>query len=466
MANTVNGLLTTQGKTALVSFVGPLTNGNALASAELYGFIGRPSAWDNGDTSVPPATEEQTTLKTLFKNVIAYKAIQFATVSPVVPRFDWSADTVFVEYSDTLDMFDFDTNGIQVNPFYVRNSYDQIFKCLSNNNGNPSTVEPAITPGSTTTEQILYLADGYKWAYITTIDKGLKKTFFDAQWMPVALSGTIPNTLTAAGFGQVDVVNVSDGGSGYIPGISTTTVTIGGDGYGATAYANVDTNGVVTDVIVTDPGTNYTYATASLVPTNSLNPYTPATANAIVSPIGGTGYDPVSELGCNHLMFTFEFDNDEHEEIDASLTGQVPLPTDISFRQLGIIVNPLTSAGETATGIVYNAGDTLLTATGVGSFITDPSEVVYQGDSASPNWMGLITKHDNQNNIVQVINTSGIFISGKNIIGLTSQTQRVVLQYTPTIVSIGSGYVLYYENRNAISRSATGNEQLRLVLKF
>jgi hypothetical protein len=437
----------------------------SINSATVAGFIGYPQAWPANDTYIPIPTEEPTTIKNVFKNMIALKQVQYTTVAPVVPRFDWTSGDVYSQYSQYETPFTFDANGIQTNPFYVRNSYDQVFKCLSNNSGGPSLVEPSILPGATSVSGTLYLSDGYIWKYLTTIDKGLKKTFFDNQWMPLTFQIVPPNTgiinTDSAGFGKIDAIRVLTGGVFYSP--TTTTVNIVGDGGYATATANVNgSDSSIHDIIVTNPGLNYTFANVY------VNGGTGATAEAVISPIGGTGYDPVSELGCNHLMFTFEFNNDEHLEIDSSLTGQVPLPTDISYRQVGIIVNPILN-NLTAPSFIastYNAGDTILTAAGVGKFLTNPAEPVIQGSISNPTWQGVVTKHDIANNIVQVINTHGIPVTGQPIIGAYSGVQRVALQYTPTIVNIGSGYMMYYENRSPVQRSATGNEQIRIVLKF
>jgi hypothetical protein len=472
MSNTVNGLLTTYGLTAMVGIAANLVAKAQISinTATVAGFIGHPQAWSPyDDDSVPIPTEDQNTIKSVFKNMIALKQVSYTTVAPVVPRFDWSSGDVYSEYTQFVTPFVFDANGIQTNPFYVRNSYDQVFKCLDNNNGAPSTVEPAILPGATSVSGTLNLTDGYTWKYLTTIDKGLKKTFFDNQWMPLTFNIIPPNTgiinADSAGFGKIDAIKVSNPGDFYTDGTQTTSVVIVGDGALAEAYANVS-GGQVANIIVTNPGLNYTFANVYVVG-NQIG-QTGATGEAVISPIGGTGYDPVSELGCNHLMFTFEFNNDEHLEIDSSLTGQIPLPTDISYRQVGIIVNPILNS-LTAPSFVastYNAADTILVSSGVGDFFVNPAEPVYQGSATAPTWYGIVTKQDTPNSIIQVINTYGLFNAGENIIGAYSGTQRVGLQYTPTIVNIGSGYLMYYENRSAVQRSATGNEQIRIVLKF
>ncbi len=54
--------------------------------------------------------------------------------------------------------------------------------------------------------------------------------------------------------GAIQSINVTDGGSGYSAGA---TVTIAGEGVGATATANVDQYGTITDITVTNSGSGY-----------------------------------------------------------------------------------------------------------------------------------------------------------------------------------------------------------------
>jgi hypothetical protein len=456
MANTVNGLLTTYGRTALVEIMyavpGLGVTGGTAANA--YVFFGKVDAWPD-DANPPAPTEDQFNIKKVNKNIIALKKLLTPTTSPVIPRYDWTSGDVYTQYTDTEDIFKYDVNGIMDNIFYVRNSYDQIFKCLCNNNGSDSTVEPVIQPGNTNIGDVLILADGYKWIYVTTIDKGLKKSFFDNQWMPIFVGYNTPNALVTSGFGQIDAINVTSNGSNY-PTNTSTRIVISGDGYGATAVANAY-NGVIQQVYVTNPGTNYTYATVSIV-SESANG-TGATANAVISPIGGHGYDPISELGCNHLMITAEFDNSESTVLSSGKTGQPYLPTNIAFRQAGLIIFPAQSDGQAASESVYNACDLTSVTAGPSPYISGET-VTQDGFSA------IMVSHDTGNNLVSLINTEGTYTLGQPLVGQTSGVSRVLLQYSPSLYSIGSGYMMYVENRSPVQRNPNGNEQLRLVLRF
>jgi hypothetical protein len=457
MTNIVKGLLTNYGSTSQVElsyyFV---VSGNGYVpkhDTSSYFFIGRVQPWDD-ETNPQLPSQSQIDIKTTFKNMIAAKLLTSSNMSPVVRRIDWKSGTVYNEYRDTEDMFARDNLGNLTKTFYVRNRFDQIFKCLFNKDGSESTVEPILQAGTTEPSQTLYLADGYKWIYITTINKGLKKNFFDNDWMPITIGYGAPNAVSTAGLGAINAINVTNSGDlNYTDGITTTSVTITGDGQGCSAYANVS-NSFVSDIIVTNSGNNYTFATVTIQPTSGYGGHD-ATAIAVISPVGGHGADPVSELGCNRVMFSVELDGSESGTI----------PTDISFRQLGIVVNPELIDGSTPTGTLYNTTD--LAYVSFGSDLYTIGERVYQGDSLlNSTYSAEVCSFDSVNNIIYLINIVGTYTIGQPVYAVSSGTTRILLNYTKTDFSVGSGYMMYYENRTPVQRSIDGNEQLRLLLSF
>lgn len=456
MANVVKGLLTTYASTAQVEggyfFVVSGSGYSPKHDTSSYMFIGSVDAWLN-DNDPPPPTQNQVVVKGVLKNMIAAKLITSSNMCPVVQRIDWTTGTVYDYYKDYEDMFTRDEYKKLTKLFYVRNRFDQIFKCLYNNNGGQSTVEPILQPGTTQPGQTLILSDGYKWIYVTTIDKGLKKNFFDDSWMPLTVGQARADSTKPAGLGEVNAINVSTRGNNYTNGTDTTIVTITGDGRGAKAYANVY-NRQIQDIIVTEPGNNYTYATVTVtVPAGY--PGANAVAIPIVSPVGGHGSDPISELGCDRLMISVELNGAEGGKI----------PTNISFRQVGIVVNPQLKTGAIPTGTIYNTTDLCYVTFGTGSY--QSGEQVYQGANLnSASFIGKVCSWDSSNNILHLINTQGTHTLGEAIIGATSGTTRVSVQYDESEIAIGSGYLMYVENRSPVQRSPNGNEQLRLVLSF
>jgi len=418
----------------------------------MYCFLSKVDPWDDEDN--PPIPQQDVKyIKRTFKNMFVAKKITSNDISPVIPRVDWTSGITYDYYQDDVDIFDVDENGFANYKFYVKNRYDQIFKCLWNNNDSPSTVEPYFEPGTYGTDNIFRGSDDYKWKYMYTIDDGLRVKFLDSNWIPVPVGTTIPNPLNSdSGTGDIPVINITNRGSGYDPSNAAITVVITGDGTGAVATAEIDGDEIA-DVIVTNPGTNYTYANVAIVSAIGSN----ATAICPVSPISGHAYDPISELGCTKVMVAVEF--------NASENGNIPI--DIDYHQLGIIVNPTTRelSPNPANGQIYKTTTDLVVASGQGAYTND--EIVYQGTSlADAYFIGTVLSFDSGTNTLKLINTEGTLAYNDSVHGSVSGTVRTLLTYsTPNFVP-QSGYMTFIENRTGITRSEDGIEQFKIVLGY
>jgi hypothetical protein len=432
---------------APVAVVPPYYN---VPLSSLFCFLAKVDPWlDENDPPAP--TQDQRYIKQVFKNMFVAKNITSNDISPVIKRVDWTTGVTYDYYRDDLDMFEVDGSGNPIYNFYIRNQYDQVFKCLWNA-GVPSTVEPYFEPGSYGTNNIYLGSDGYKWKYMYTIDTGTKVKFMNADWLPVPVGANTPNPLvSSAGAGNIDVINVTNGGSGYDLANAVVTVTVTGDGTGAAGTVQV-TDGVITDVVMTSTGKNYTYANVAITSTIGSN----VTAIAPTSPVGGHSYDPISELGTSHVMFAVEFNGSEGEII----------PTDITFHQLGIVINPTTSelSPLPANGTIYKTTTDLVVAPGFGVYTYD--EVVYQGDINNPTFKGTVLNFDPASNVIRLINTTGSLTTNAPVYGKTSITTRTLLTYSVPNFTLFSGYMSYIENRTGITRSPDGIEQFKFVLGY
>ena len=146
--------------------------------SSLYFFLSKVEPWsDDNNPDVP--TQDQKYLKGVAKNIFIVKHVTSGDISPVIKRIDWATGNIYDYYRDDVDMFAEDQNGLPVKSYYIRNRYDQVFKCLWNNNGSVSTIEPYFEPGSYGTNNIYTGSDGYKWKYIYTIDTALKNKFME-----------------------------------------------------------------------------------------------------------------------------------------------------------------------------------------------------------------------------------------------------------------------------------------------
>jgi hypothetical protein len=438
-----------------------------------YCFLAKVDPWPN-DANPPTPTQDQQYLKSVYKNIFVAKKINSNQISLVIKRVDWSANTVYDYYQDSKNMTQKDSNGNPVYNFYVRNSYNQVFKCLWNNFGVYSTVEPVIEPGTYGNNNIFQGSDMYKWKYMYTIDSGSAKNFMDTNWMPIPINanpGEIysgetldptgptasePNNLNA-GFGDIEVINVISGGSGYNSANATITVNITGDGFGAAGSAQVSANGTITDIVVTNPGYNYSYANVSISSAQGSG----AVVTADASPIGGHAYDCASELGCNHIMYVCEFNGNEETN------GINMVPTDITYTQVGLIFNPLSNKTYPyfADQAIYDTTTHFIVAPGFGNYSSD--ETIYQGSSlATATFTATVLSFDSELNVIYLINTRGTPSLNSPVFGNTSGTVRTLLSNSiPDYINF-SGYLAYIENRSGVQRSSDGIEQFKFVLGY
>lgn len=426
----------------------------------LYAFIGRVTPWP--DPFNPPApTQDQYSIKETFKNIIAAKKIISSDISPVVPRRDWTSGTIYDYYDDRVNMFPLDANNLVSKNFYIKNRYDQVFICLWNNRGEASTVEPQLTPGTFDATFLVQTSDGYKWKFIYSIDAGIKQRFLDESWMPVPVGFNVPNpTVNDTAEGQIDVINITTVGQGYESG--GVDVVITGDGTGAAASPVINAAGYLTDMVMTSVGSGYTYANTTITTaTGYSTPNVAAVAMTPVSPIGGHGLDPISDLGCNNVMVAIEFVQDE---------GGV-IPTDIVYYQLGLILDP--SSQQTTPyycfGDIYDVTKQFTVSPGTGTFVS--GQTIYQGPNlGSATFTAQVVSFNTTTNVLRVINTSGTPTINDALIqdasGAVNVAVRTLLATSEPDFLIYSGYMTYIENRTAIQRSADGTEQFRLVLRF
>jgi hypothetical protein len=430
----------------------------------LYAFIGRVTPWVN-ETLPPMPEQDDYSIKQIFKDIIAAKLITSSDISPVIPRIDWTSGEVYDYYSDTVDMLAVDVDQNLIKQFYVRNKFDQIFKCLWNASGSPSTIEPQFLPGTFDNTFLVKTSDGYKWKYMYSLDTGLKQKFFDTNWMPVPINMDPPNPVqTFAGAGSIDVINVTTIGQGYVPG--GVTITISGDGQFANATPVVNSAGYLYDVVMANTGTNYTYAEVAFNPTTgSPTPNVTAVAIAPASPVGGHGFSPILELGCNHIMVAPEFIEGEN--------GQ--LATDFTYRQIGLLVDPVSqeSMAQDPTTIANNAfydvTTKLFVSPGTGNYSS--GQTIYQGTNlATATFTAKVVSFDSLTNIVSAINITGTPTNNQALIqdpsGAINGAVRTLLTTENPDFIIYSGYMAYIENREGIARSPDGTEQFRIVLSF
>lgn len=310
-----------------------------------YLFIGRSFAWPS-DSSPPSPTDTQFGEYDTQSNVLALKKLAATNLTRAIPRYNWISGESYSEYDDQ-------DSALSTKQYYVVTDELSVYKCIKAGPGG-SLIKP--TGSSTGIGNIL--ADGYQWKYMYTLSGASVAKFNTSSFIAVETLAADDDSIQwdvqqAAIDGGIHRIKILNGGSGYT---TKPTVTITGDGEGCTVLAaNVTiAGGAVTEVLVNNPGMNYTRATVSFSGGTSG---TAATARAVITPKGGHGSNPVDELGAFYVMADVQLVADE---------GSGDFLVDNDFRQIGIIVNPKEVSDTTGdfkgawvTATAYVTGDVI-----------------------------------------------------------------------------------------------------------
>lgn len=425
---------------------------NEPQPTRLYFSYGKILDWSPpyNDQVPQPANSSISTMYEVWNNMIGAKTINGSDIAHVIPRYDWTANSVYRAY-DNLDSTLFNDN-VQ---FYIVNSNYGVYKCIANNYGSMSTVEPT----STNPDIETITSDGYIWKYMYTLSDNDLTRFVTEDYI------TVKTISSDDGSSQWQVQDSAiDGAISYIyvtnPGAHYTNsqniiVTISGDGSGATALAVMsNVTNTVNNIIVTNPGAGYTYANVTIIGGGTRPSVANiANARAIISPPGGHGSDPLYELGGKNLMFNVRLKYSED--------GVLPETND--FRQVSIIKDPIDLTSNVISKQAFLQSYTL-SLFGSGDYLND--EIVYQGPSlANSTFSGEVLYWDYQNSKIYLVNTRGT-PSGVALQGTAQFSSRQVIDIFPGEAKKYSGKLLYTDNMKPVSRSPDQIEDFKILIKF
>ena len=418
----------------------------------MYLFIAGTLPWAD-DNSPPTPVDCEQDIATAYRNMLSLKNIPASDVSLVIPRNTWVVGTIYSQYDNTVDLFDPSSPNP---PFYVTNGSLQVYKCLNNNGGNPSTVQPSGTSTSVVTG-----ADGYQWKYMYTVNSADVVSFVTTNWIPVSTltvnDGSSQWAVQQAAVpGTIDRINVITAGTQYT---QVPTITITGDGTGATAIATIS-GGNVTGITVTATGSGYTYANIAI--TNGGVASNGATATATISPFGGHGADPVTELGGFWVMIDVQFVYDEN--------GNFTVTND--YRTIGMLANPILNDGSNGPAINTDYDQAVrLTFGSISGTVFNGDEVVSGSTSGAT---GVVLDWTPGTSTLRLVQTVGTFVPGETVIG--ADATGVLLTYTAT-ASSGTGTTIvfpggasavnnFYTGQTILITSGTGAGQSRLITNY
>lgn len=126
---------------------------------QYYFFIAKCTPWTI-ENSPDAYIDSDKSEKQIGRSIIGYKKLNPTDILYVVAKRDWTLNDIYDQYDDSIDLFNVDTPKA----FYVLNSQNNIYICISNANRANSTVEP-----TSILSTAFKTADLYIWKYIGTV---------------------------------------------------------------------------------------------------------------------------------------------------------------------------------------------------------------------------------------------------------------------------------------------------------
>ncbi len=507
-------------ETFVKSFVGSASTLN-----KYYTFIGQPNslnaqangspAWEDGLPPLDGFNQENQIKET----IISLKKITENDVRRMIRKVTWTSGTTYEMYRNDYTIYNLTPNTSQPSlydaNFYVINEDLRVYMCLQNGtdpenpSGRPSYDQPTFIdleprPAGTS-------GDGYIWKYLYTIKPSEIVKFDSIEFIPVpenwGESGESINIKNNAVDGKIEIVSIRNRGIGYQPiSKSFTNIPILGDGEDGKVTITIDSFGKVSEVFVTDGGSNYTKGIIRLepgapgIPEELSNDGEISEFDVIIPPKGGHGYNIYKELGAYRVLIYSRYSTDETNP--DTIIGN-------DFARVGIVKNPTVLGSDvelldisevSALNALKLAGVTTLTTYAVDSKIT---QTIGAGVTA----VGFVASWDNVTGVLKYYQPVGLataavnykinkftsnpdiggslVIQSETIIGpelsinsgfsgittvINSKTYQLGTNFISGISSgeynQKSGDIIYIDNRRAIPRSTSQKEDIKIVLEF
>jgi hypothetical protein len=407
----------------------------SAANASVYFFTGNPKSWQD-ETRPVDLTDDNSNYLTTWGEILSLKRVRAGDLKEVIKRVDWQKFTAYDQYDDKINLTD--------KTFYVLNSELNVYKCISNNDGQISTEEPK---GKRL--EIFDTSDGYRWKYLYAVSASDKLRFLTKTWMPVNID---PDVSSSALDGAIEHIIINNVGLNYS---DSTTIVVSGDGVGANITPKI-LSSALSGFQYANVGLGYRYANAYVA--DSLG--SAANIRAIISPINGHGYNPIQELNAHYLMFSIKTDYTE---------GNGDFYSNISFRTIGLLDSPKTYSGNNASDSTMTGSYAIQLSNISGTFIADEN-IVSRSTNANV-WAFWQSSRLGRTDIkfIQSERSTSNSIKpklGEVMVGMYSGAIGTVTTVYPPEAKPYSGSLLYVENRTPITRSQDQSELFHLVLEF
>jgi hypothetical protein len=451
------------------------------STVNYYIGISRSEDWNDSDAAPAPTNTErdQRNFRLGLQSVK-----QVADYSFVIPRVNWTAGTTYAAYNDAVVAH-------PTVPYYAMTENNAVYVCTRQSSNSAGVVQPStVQPTGSSTKGIV-LSDGYAWKFLYTIGTLDASFYKSANFIPVKLQGPTTGSSPATDVEQLAIqtaavpgrqiigFSLDSGGTGYT---SNPTVTIAGDGdltanSGAHAEA-IQSGGSIVKIVLKDDSANaanaiemgqgFNFASIAL---SGGGASSQTTGKVIFGPKAGLGADPRDDLRARAIMFNVKPVGDEEGEF---IVGN-------SFRQIGLIRNPLSTDSASAGGAFSSSdGNCLrrLQMQGTGALSFTPGSIMTNGDETGEagKAYAYVDKVDSNEIWYHQTETTGFtqFAEGEAITdaaGGSGTTQATgtdgdALAFHESKVDKFSGDLLYIENRAAVTRAADQTEDIKVIIEI
>lgn len=488
------------------------------APTYMYLYIGRVTPWDGGDVPTTPTDTITNARYEPWRDMIAAKRVTGSDVTYCVDRYNWTASTVYAEYDDT-------STSLYNNQFYVVTSDYNVYKCMFNNYGAASTVQPTGTGTA-----LFTTSDGYIWKYIYSISAAETLKFVTTDYVPVKTLGSDDGSTQwtvqqAAVNGAIEIIRLTANGTGYVARTNTLSAVTnssvlvldasasGTDNFytGASLFIS---SGLGAGQVREITGYNGTSKAATLASGLTVTPNTASTfhigPNITISGdgSGATAYANVAggilnkvtmvNVGSNYSRASVSFtDGAGGSGAGAAATARISppgghgsdpvgelaghnvmlnvrlsgteannFPTNNEFRIIGLLKDPLLANGSQATATAYDQ-TTKLTVTGITSGPFQLDEQITGGSTGAQGRLVAFanTNASGTNGILSLTNVFGSFGS-ETVTGNTTSATATATSFTLGELQANKGDVLYIEHRGAVARAPDQIEDIKLVVRY
>lgn len=142
-----------------------------------------------------------------YRNMIYGKRVSANDARLMIRNVPYSANVVYSMYDDEDLQLEGKDFFVAVND----GSWHHVFKCLDNNNGQPSTASPNFNDVNIS-DEVYQTSDGYRWKYMSSVSSTDIGRFGSVEYIPLVLSSAVS---AAAKSGSIDIIKVTEKGQGY-----------------------------------------------------------------------------------------------------------------------------------------------------------------------------------------------------------------------------------------------------------